>query len=161
MVLMPDTGSSIEGISDVHLHKADSSSSTFLLRPLSLSPPLSIPFPCLLLATLPTSASFYIRYLKALPLSVLSSALLSRLSTRTRCFAFIRPFAPLHCTFQPCPLSHLCPPLPHTAYLPFVFLRGTRISLLNLVLQVTILLLSPVFSMIFFLPLFNTFIVSR
>lgn len=33
--------------------------------------------------------------------------LLSRLSTRTRCFAFIRPSAPLHCTFQPYPLTPL------------------------------------------------------
>lgn len=127
------------------MHKADSSSSTFLLR----SPPLSIPFPCLLLATSPTSASFYIRYLKALPLSVLST-LLSRLSTRNRCFTFIRPSASLHCTFQPYPLTLL------PSFIRYILLISplcsseelecllyARISLLNLVLQVTILLLSP------------------
>lgn len=65
-------------------------------------------------------------------------------------------------------LSPLVPLLCHILLIsPLCFseelecLLHARISLLNLVLQVTILLLSPVFSMIFFLPLFNTFIVSR
>lgn len=105
MIFNADTGSSIESILDVHLHKADFSFSfsTFLLLfPLHLS----LPCFCPLLFTSLTSASFYIRYLKALPLSVLS-ALLSRLSTHTRCFAFIRPSAPLHCTFQLFPSTPL------------------------------------------------------
>lgn len=111
--------------------------------------PLSSPLPfssCLLLATQPTSASFYIRYLKALPLSVLP-AVLSRLSTRTLVVSLLYVLLPLFIIpFNPTP----CPLSPYTAYLPFVFLRGTRmlplyarISLLNLVHQVTILLLSP------------------
>lgn len=116
----------------------------FYYVPLSLS----TSFPCLLIATLPTSASFYIRYLKALPLSVLS-ALLSRLSTRTRLFRFYTSFYPSSLylsTLSPCTpavLHHILLISPLCSSEELECLLYARISLLNLVLQVTILLLSP------------------
>lgn len=129
------------------MHKADSSFSTFLLPPSPPSPLL--PFTYLLLATSPTtSASFYIRYLKALPLSVLS-ALLSRLSTRTLVVSllyvllplFIVPFNPA--SLRPALLRHILLIYPLCFSEELECLLYARISLLNLVLQVTILLLSP------------------
>lgn len=121
-----------------------------------------------LFATLPTFASFYIRYLKALPLSVLSPPFyLGSARVGTRCFAFIHPSAPLHCTFQPYPLATPVP-LRHILLIsPLCFagaaeeelecLLYARISLLNLVLQVTILLLSPRFLHAIFLVVIQHF----
>lgn len=144
------------------MHKANSSfSSTFLLRVLPHSIP---PIPILL----PPA-----RYLAdvCLPLHPLSESTSTFCSLRPSIsaqhayslFSFYR--LPLYIVpFNPIP-QHPCPLFlsfaTHTAYLPFVLLCGTRISLLNLVLQVTILLLSPFPPEVFFLPLFNTFIVSR
>lgn len=143
--LNADTGSSIESISDVHLHKVDSSSSTFLLRPFSPSPSHSLAscsVPCQRLLPSTSAIWKHFHFLFSPPFYLGSARVLA-------CFAFIRPSTSLHCTFQPYPLAPLAS-FVHTAYLPFMFLRGTRecllcarISLLNLVLQVTILLLSP------------------
>lgn len=132
--LNADTGSSIEDISDIHLHKAHSSF-TFLLRPrrpAPLSPCLDV---CFLLHPLSESTSTF-------------CSLCPSISAQHALFRFYTSFCPssLYLSTLSIPL-HLRPPSPHTAYLLFVFLRGcllhARISLLNLVLQVTILLLSP------------------
>lgn len=143
--LNADTGSSIEGISDVHLHKADSSSPfTFLLRPPILSPPpfslasslATLADVCFLLHPLSESTSTFCTLRRSI----------SAQHAYSRCFAFIRPSAPLHYTFQPYPMSSfrhipLIYPLCFSEELE-CFLYA-RISLLNLVHQVTILLLSP------------------
>lgn len=164
---MPDTGSSIEGISDVHLHKADSSSSTFLLRPLSLSPPsqshslASCSLPCRRLLPSTSAIWKHFHFLFAPPPFYLGSARVLVVSLLYVLLPlFIVPFNPVPSRTSAL-LCHILLISPLCFSEELECLLHARISLLNLVLQVTILLLSPVFSMIFFLPLFNTFIVSR
>lgn len=111
--------------------------------------PLSTPCSCLLACSLPrrrllpsTSAIWkHFHFLFSPPFYISVQ--------RTRCFAFIRPSAPLHCTFQPSSprtsalLRHMLLIYPLCFSEELEYLLHARISLLNLVLQDTILLLSP------------------
>lgn len=163
---MPDTGSSIEGISDVHLHKADSSSSFSITPSLPLSSSQSHSFascslPCRRLLPSTSTIWKHFHFLFSPPPFYLGSARVLVVSLLYVLLPlFIVPFNPVPSRTSAL-LCHILLISPLCLSEELECLLHARISLLNLVLQVTVLLLSSVFSMIFFLPLFNTFIVSR
>lgn len=168
------------------MHKADS---TFLLhfsiatpRLHSLSLFLSLFLPPTFHCTSRRNVCFLpVRYLKALLLSVLSVLPPQHGSAHPRCFAFICPSGPLHCTFQPFPriprhILLICPlcflkknsntsvspfSLPLTPYLSFLRVNVSSILLTcSLVFKLLFYYLAPLSAIFFFLPtLFDTSIV--